>query len=169
MLNKRIAVTLIGTALFASSCSFSTDALWPSLSGSSPKEAEAVSQRIVIKPSREETAKQPLINPITSTLPPKLGATNFKVKAPQSARSTGTFVGKKITNLRNDLRRLQASIDKENSDLQNVRVKSNSNSKGYHDRVASMRSRLQLGTTPGNPILVSEWNAAYRRNEFFVK
>jgi hypothetical protein len=165
MLNKRIAVTLIGTALFASSCSFSTDALWPSLSGSSPKEAEAVSQRIVIKPSREETAKQPLINPITSTLPPKLGATNFKVKAPQSARSTGTFVGKKITNLRNDLRRLQASIDKENSDLQNVRVKSNSNSKGYHDRVASMRSRLQLGTTPGNPILVSEWNAAQAQLE----
>jgi hypothetical protein len=165
MLNKQIAVTLIGSALFVSSCSFSTDALWPSLSGASSKGVKAESQRIVIKPSNEEKTKQPLINPVSSALPPKLGVTNFKVKAPQSGKSTGTFVGKKIANLRNDLRRLQASIDNENSDLQSVRVKSNANSKGYHDRVASMRSRLQLGTTPGNPILVSEWNVAQAQLE----
>ena len=39
------------------------------------------------------------------------------------------------------------------------------NSKVYHDRVAAMRSKLQLGTTPGNPILVERWNAAQEQLE----
>jgi hypothetical protein len=67
--------------------------------------------------------------------------------------------------LRDDLKRLQSSIDIENSDLQTVRSKSNLNSKTYHDRVAIMRSKLQLGTTPGNPMMVEAWNAAQEQLE----
>jgi hypothetical protein len=74
-------------------------------------------------------------------------------------------VGKKISTLRDDLKRLQSSVDIENSDLQTVRSKSNLNSKTYHDRVAIMRSKLQLGTTPGNPMLVEAWNAAQEQLE----
>jgi hypothetical protein len=165
MLDKRIAITLISATFLASGCSFSTDALWPSLSSSTPQVSKPPVQKIVIKRSQSESIKQPLINPVLSASPPKLGETNFKVKAPRSGKSTGTFVGNKIANLRDDLRRLQSSIDKENSDLQELRSKSNVNSKGYHERVAAMRSRLQLGTTPGNPILVEEWNGAQAQLE----
>ncbi|MAR88500.1 MAG: hypothetical protein CMM17_09395 [Rhodospirillaceae bacterium] len=97
--------------------------------------------------------------------PPKLGATNFKVKAPKGGKPTGTLVGNKISTLRDDLKRLQSSIEIENNDLQAVRSKSNSNSKTYHDRVAVMRSKLQLGTTPGNPMMVEAWNAAQEQLE----
>ena len=59
----------------------------------------------------------------------------------------------------------EQSIEIENNDLQAVRSKSNTNSRTYHDRVAVMRSKLQLGTTPGNPMMVEAWNAAQEQLE----
>ena len=165
MLEKRIAITLLSCALLTTGCSLSTESLWPSLSSPSSKSVKGISKKITIRPSKEEKANQSLANLSGSLKPPKLGATNFKVKAPKSGKSTGTLVGKKIGTLRDDLKRLQSSIDIENSDLQTVRSKSNLNSKTYHDRVAIMRSKLQLGTTPGNPMLVEAWNAAQEQLE----
>ena len=165
MLEKRIAITLLSCALVATGCSLSTESLWPSLSSPSSKSATGISKKITIRPSKEEKTNQSLANLSGSLKPPKLGATNFKVKAPKGGEPTGTLVGKKIGTLRDDLKRLQSSIDIENSDLQTVRSKSNLNSKTYHDRVAIMRSKLQLGTTPGNPMLVEAWNAAQEQLE----
>jgi hypothetical protein len=165
MLEKRIAITLLSCALITTGCSLSTESLWPSLSSPSSKSAAGISKKITIRPSKEEKTNQSLVNLNGSLKPPKLGATNFKVKAPKGGEPTGTLVGKKIGALRDDLKRLQSSIDIENSDLQTVRSKSNLNSKTYHDRVAVMRSKLQLGTTPGNPMLVEAWNAAQEQLE----
>jgi hypothetical protein len=165
MLEKRIAITLLSCALITTGCSLSTESLWPSLSSPSSKSAAGISKKITIRPSKEEKTNQSLANLSGSLKPPKLGATNFKVKAPKGGEPTGTLVGKKIGALRDDLKRLQSSIDIENSDLQTVRSKSNLNSKTYHDRVAIMRSKLQLGTTPGNPMLVEAWNAAQEQLE----
>ena len=100
-----------------------------------------------------------------SNKPPKLGATNFRVKPVTPGRNTGTVVGNKVAALRADLTRLQTSVQKQNSDLQNARQLANANSRGYHERVASMRSKLQLGTTPGNPVLVKEWNLSQAQLE----
>ena len=165
MLEKRIAITMLIFALVTTGCSLSTGSLWPSLSSPSSKSAKGLNKKIIIRPSKEEKANQSLANLSGSLKPPKLGATNFKVKAPKGGEPTGTLVGKKIGTLRDDLKRLQSSIDIENSDLQTVRSKSNLNSKTYHDRVAIMRSKLQLGTTPGNPMLVEAWNAAQEQLE----
>ncbi len=165
MLEKRIAITLLSCTLLTGGCSFSADSLWPSLSSPSSKSVKQINKNITIRPSNEEKANQSLVNLNGGLKPPKLGATNFKVKAPKGGKPTGTLVGNKISTLRDDLKRLQASIDIENNDLQAVRSKSNSNSKTYHDRVAVMRSKLQLGTTPGNPMMVEAWNAAQEQLE----
>jgi hypothetical protein len=165
MLEKRIAITFLSYALLTTGCSLSTESLWPSLSSPSSKSAKGISKTITIRSSEEEKANQKLANLSSSLKPPKLGATNFKVKAPKGGKSTGTLVGKKISTLRDDLIRLQSSINIENGDLQTVRSKSNLNSKTYHDRVAIIRSKLQLGTTPGNPVLVEAWNAAQQQLE----
>ena len=143
-------------------CSFSTDALWPSLSGQAPSDSSAAggsaSKVVPIKPSAGETAGQPLVNPSLAQAPPRLGNTNFKVEPPRAGQATGTFVGNKVAQLRDDLTRLQTSINKENTDLQAVRQQTMVNAQGYHVQVAGIRSRLQLGTTPGNPQLVNGWN-----------
>jgi len=165
MLEKRIAITLLSCTLLTGGCSFSADSLWPSLSSPSSKSVEKINKKITIRPSKEEKTNLSLANLSGGLKPPKLGATNFKVTAPKGGKPTGTLVGNKISTLRDDLKRLQASIDIENNDLQAVRSKSNSNSKTYHDRVAVMRSKLQLGTTPGNPMMVEAWNAAQEQLE----
>ncbi|MBH67545.1 MAG: hypothetical protein CMM58_04260 [Rhodospirillaceae bacterium] len=165
MVKANLAITLIGSAILVTGCSFTTDALWPSLSGGSPKASSKAVQKIVIKPSGSEAKKEVRTAGKLATSPPKLGATNFKVKPARPGRPTGTVVGKKVSSLRDDLRRLQNSVGKQNGDLQSARIKANSNSQGYHERVASMRSRLQLGTTPGNPILIKDWNMAQAQLE----
>ena len=165
MLEKRIAITLLSCTLLTGGCSFSADSLWPSLSSPSSKSVKQINKKITIRPSKEEKTSQSLANLSGGLNPPKLGATNFKVTAPKGGKLTGTLVGNKISTLRDDLKRLQASIDIENNDLQAVRSQSNSNSKTYHDRVAVMRSKLQLGTTPGNPMMVEAWNAAQEQLE----
>ncbi len=165
MLEKRIAITLLSCTLLTGGCSFSAESLWPSLSSPASKSVKQINKKITIRPSTEEKVNQSLANLSGGLKPPKLGATNFKVKAPKGGKPTGTLVGNKISTLRDDLKRLQASIDIENNDLQAVRSKSNSNSKTYHNRVAVMRSKLQLGTTPGNPMMVEAWNAAQEQLE----
>lgn len=93
------------------------------------------------------------------TVPP-LGATSFEPPGVTPGASTGTYVGRKVTELRDELRRLQASISDGNQHLQGVRTKVIEDSQRYHVTIAGIHTRLQVGTTPGNPILIQQFNAA---------
>jgi hypothetical protein len=73
---------------------------------------------------------------------------------------TGTFVGQKVMSLRNDLQQLQSSLANQNDQLQMLRDQTVKDSQAYHGTVAAIEARLQLGTTPGNPVLTQQWNAA---------
>jgi hypothetical protein len=73
---------------------------------------------------------------------------------------TGTFVGQKVDSLRNDLRQLQGSLGSQKDQLTQIREQIIHDSQGYHSTIAAIEARLQLGTTPGNPILVQQWNDA---------
>ena len=48
----------------------------------------------------------------------------------------------------------------QNQELQIIRRTTTQNAQRYHGTVAAINARLQLGTTPGNPVLVSQWNTA---------
>lgn len=91
---------------------------------------------------------------------PSLGTTNFEPPGVTPGASTGTYVGRKVTELRDDLRRLQATISDGNQRLQGVRRKVIEDSQRYHGTIAAINTRLQVGTTPGNPILVQQFNGA---------
>ena len=73
---------------------------------------------------------------------------------------TGTFVGQKVESLRNDLHQLQSNISSQRDQLQSLREQVVKDSQGYHSTIANIEARLQLGTTPGNPLLVQQWNDA---------
>ena len=91
---------------------------------------------------------------------PSLGATTFEPPGVTPGASTGTYVGRKVTELRDELRRLQASISDGNQHLQGVRTQVIEDSQRYHVTIAGINTRLQVGTTPGNPILIQQFNAA---------
>lgn len=74
--------------------------------------------------------------------------------------STGTYVGQKVAALRGDLQQLQSTLSAHNQALQGIRNDTVQDSQRYHGTVAAINARLQVGTTPGNPILTQQWNAA---------
>jgi hypothetical protein len=73
---------------------------------------------------------------------------------------TGTFVGQKVQQLRAELVRLQGLISTHNAELQQNRGDMIQQSRSYHQLVASINARLQVGTTPGNPELTGMWTQA---------
>jgi len=121
-------------ALALSGCAFSQDALFPSLVGSDSQEAAA--------------------NPGSAAADsnmPTIGTTNFQPIDVSKGSDTGTFVGQKVIGFRSDLSRLQKAIQTHNDELQKIRTSIVNNAQDYHKSTATIESRLQVGTTPGNP------------------
>ncbi|GAB5470736.1 MAG: hypothetical protein Kilf2KO_37660 [Rhodospirillales bacterium] len=90
----------------------------------------------------------------------QLGTTNFTVPGVTDFPSTGTAVGDRIEQLRDELADLQDKVREENATLQTVRSNVRANAVGYNQTVAAVNTRLQVGTTPGNPNLVASWDQA---------
>ena len=158
-LRSRLAVICAAAAL--SACSFSTDALWPSLTGSDPKEppatAQAPAQAIQIPASAGERSGQPTVSPAA---PPVLGTSTFVPPPITPGQTTGTFVGQKVAMLRGELQRMRQQTRQWNGSLQQIRRETGAHSQAYHSSIASINARLQVGTTPGNPFLVQQWNVS---------
>ena len=142
----------IGAVLLLPACSFTEEALWPSLTGEDPAGSTDSSTQPATAPAQTE-------QPAAKSLP-VMGATEFKPAGVTPGPSTGTYVGKKVIELRAELSRLQASISQNNAILQQLRARIVQDSQRYHATVANINTRLQVGTTPGNPILVQQYNNA---------
>ena len=142
------------TALLLGGCSFADDALFPSLT---PDGGASSSNN-----SRPHTSPQTSV--IASSIsPPKV----------TEGAPTGTFVGQKVSSLRNDLKQLQGTLATQSGQLQQLRAQTVQDSQMYHGTVAAIEARLQIGTTPGNPVLVQQWNESQgeldRINEDILK
>lgn len=136
---KKLAIRLSLSALslmVISGCTFSQDALFPSLFGSNTQEAIAGNGSASVLDQD---------NSLT------LGSTNFEPVEIAKGGNTGTFVGQKVVTFRNDLTQLQSSIRKHNEDLQRIRGSVINNALQYHKVIGTIEAKLQVGTTPGNP------------------
>jgi len=140
-----VALAVIG------GCSFSEDALWPSSSG---EEAQASAEG-ASGTAQAAAAPSSGASPLNS-----LGTTTFESPGVSFGQPTGTVVGEKVQNLRGDLERLQGLLARHNDALQAQRTGARSSAGNYHALVGAMNARLQVGTTPGNPELVAQWNQA---------
>ncbi|MCZ6524346.1 MAG: hypothetical protein O7A68_10850 [Alphaproteobacteria bacterium] len=157
---KKTRAAALSTVLILGGCSFATETLWPSLTGEAPAPAPLPAPqqtRIEIPPAPSELSTQPVLTPMP---PPVLGTTDFVPPSITPGTPTGTFVGRKVVDLRQALSGLQVQITQRNSQLQQIRIITTENSQRYHGTIAAVSSRLQIGTTPGNPVLVSQWNSA---------
>jgi len=113
-----------------------------------------------------QTASTTTVAPTTaSSNPQQLNSGNFQPEGVTPGQPTGTVVGKKVEDLRGDLTRLQSSVADENNQLQQLRAQAIANANNYHSSIAAIESKLQVGTTKGNPILVAQWNQAQTQLE----
>jgi hypothetical protein len=159
-------------ALLLSGCdtiSNTADSIWSSLSGdedtaqsNSTGAAKATTPGgtvVAIPPSAAEANPQPTNN-APSRQPPALGTGNFAATPATPGSPTGTYVGAKVQSLRGDLQRLLDNINRHNGELQQVRQALAQDAAKYFGLVGTINSRLQIGTTPGNPELMAQWNQA---------
>lgn len=143
---------VLGAALTLSACSYGDNELWPSSdSAADQASAEASGQTTEGADSKVQV--------IGGGQPP-IGASTFVPPGVTPGEPTGTFVGKKVVELRDELARLQNSIAQQNDELQRLRTDLVQNSQQYHGTIAAVNARLQVGTTPGNPILVQQFKSA---------
>lgn len=78
----------------------------------------------------------------------------------EAGSDTGTVVSHTIASLRGELSGLQDKIVASAQQLADLRAAGAQSATDYHEAKAHITTRLQIGTTRGNPELVSEWNAA---------
>jgi hypothetical protein len=62
--------------------------------------------------------------------------------------------------LRAEVQRLQEDLGRQNTESQRLHQALAQDSASYYGTVATIHSRLQIGTTPGNPEVVAQWNLA---------
>lgn len=146
----RMVTCSLGAALLLSGCSFSDLDFW--------SDEEDGTTPVAAAPSANATGDGQ-VQVIGGGQPP-IGATQFLPPGVTPGTETGTFVGQKVTELRDELIRLQNSIAAQNDELQRLRTDLVANSQQYHGTIAAVNARLQVGTTPGNPILVQQFTSA---------
>jgi hypothetical protein len=157
---KGIRICLVATVILLPGCAFTDDALWPSLIGDDPAGTETAPNNTQIVAASQEVGAEKEGTQTKPTPQPPLGTGNFVPPGVTSGDETGTFVGKKVVELRAELSRLQGNISSQNGALQGLRSQLVGNSQRYHGTIAAVNARLQVGTTPGNPILVQQFKSA---------
>ncbi len=164
----------LAAALLLSGCSFINDTLMPTLTGEEPsRQPQRTGEQVSIPPSQAEQNPQPTISaaplPGAASVPSSQAATavpsGASAPSPQAAPAvpggaSGTYVGQKVAALRGDLQRLQGNINQHSQDLKQIRQQMAGDASTYYNLVAAISSRLQVGTTAGNPQLVAQRDQA---------
>ena len=77
-----------------------------------------------------------------------------------SAQPSGTFVGQKIGPLREDFTAVTEAFNIHRDDYEEVKSRVYGSSTEFFGTIAAINTKLQLGTTPGNPVLVRQYDQA---------
>ena len=163
-LTRPVAVSAV---LLVASCSFVDEKLLPPLAGDpaptkSGQEAVASAEKAAM--SADPTATQAALASASSAgaapAPQATTASRFQLPEVTTAPSTGTVVGQRVETLRDSLRALQARVNQSSAHFEAMEASTTATSQRYHGTMAAINARLQIGTTKGNPILISQWNEA---------
>ena len=136
-MSKQIAplglrVVALGALLSLGGCSFADEVIWPTVAGDESKAGASAA--------------------------PSLGTTTTAGLSVTPGQPTGTQVGARTAQLRGELAALQGQMNIRSSELNAIRAQTRAHADAYHSSKAAIEAKLQVGTTPGNPLLVERWN-----------
>jgi hypothetical protein len=89
-----------------------------------------------------------------------IGADVHNTASVPTGQPTGTLVGTRVIEIRSDLNRLQQAVQQQTLKHQELRGSAERNAAGYQTTVGAIQGKLQMGTTPGNPMVTSAWQQA---------
>ena len=129
---------LMGATMLVSACAFTEEALWPSLTGEDPagRRGQAAPGRATPAPQTAQAAP-PMSMPAPTAQPP-LGTGVFQPTGVTPGTPTGTEVGRKVNDVREELRQVQGSISTHNSALQQIRARIIQESQRYNGTIAAI-------------------------------
>jgi hypothetical protein len=128
--------------------------------GAATDENAAPEQQIVGETDEDQgTAQLPAAQPVRAAGRPMPGITITPIRI-EPGSNTGTAVSTQIAGLRSDLVTLQNKVISNAQRLAALRGMAGNAAGMYHESKAHITTRLQMGTTRGNPDLVREWNVA---------
>jgi hypothetical protein len=157
---------LFGLVVAVAGCSFANDNLLPTLTGEEPSgkkpAAAAPASSDTTTASSDTLAQTSAPGPVTiQPAPPPVMSTGVYQPVPiESGKATGTQVGQKVEELRGQLNQLERGVAQHSTQLRTARAETVRASEQYYKLVGEIDARLQVGTTPGNPILVNAWSQA---------
>ena len=112
----------------------------------------------------EETIEEPSILIDDEELMPDAGSIeddNSVSRGDQlTSEPSGTFVGQKIPALREDFSAVIEAFNIHRDSYEEVKSRVYGASTQFYGTVAAVNTKLQLGTTPGNPVLVRQYDQA---------
>ena len=94
------------------------------------------------------------------TMMPLSGNTGIGDALGNFGPSSGTVVGNRALELRDEVLRLRSSVNLNAGEFLLLRANGATGAVQYHSTVAAITARLQNGTTRGNPILLRQWDEA---------
>ena len=71
-----------------------------------------------------------------------------------------TYVGQRIIEMQEEFNKLDSDIEQGEGKFEELKFNGIKSAENYHSIVAAIAARLQIGTTPGNPILLSQYEQA---------
>lgn len=161
------AILCIEAALLLGGCDYASNALWPSLTGPNPSsstsqsDTAASSKSAAASPSNSSYPLKSSGSPITQASATTTAQASPAMSAPAAMPSGGeTEVGRRASQLAGDAQKLDGSVAARVSAVQQLRADTVQAAEQYQGQVAQINARLQVGTTPGNPILQAQWNQA---------
>lgn len=92
---------------------------------------------------------------------PSVTATALPSGATATAGAAGTtLMGQRLPSLRADVAQFQGNVAHHQADLAATRESLGNNTSSYSNIITGINTRLQAGTTEGNPELVAQWGQA---------
>lgn len=156
----RALAGISAVVILLAGCSFAEESLWPSLTGDSPA---GTSEQVIIPASEAEQQSEAMYAEAAPEAAPAQTTARVSHDSDPYAEigaPTGTFVSTKVNQQRLELVNLMASVGERRIQFEQLRNAARQNSQSYFATIAAVTARLRIGTTPGNPVLVSQWNAA---------
>ena len=71
-----------------------------------------------------------------------------------------TYVGQRILEMQEEFNKLDADIKQGENSFEELKFNGIKSAENYHSIVSAIAARLQIGTTPGNPILLNQYEQA---------
>ncbi|MGH6890367.1 MAG: hypothetical protein ACREHF_14435 [Rhizomicrobium sp.] len=131
----------------------------PAAPGSAPVEAPPAEAQTAAPPTAAAPAPAPAPVTTAGMAPPSVGG-EFAPVAVAPGPASGTAVSQTIQSLRSQLEGLETKLASGAQRYADLRSSGLQNSTAYQDASAQVSSRLEAGTTRGNPELIAQWNAA---------